>query len=90
MTKPEPCDEQIVLRLPATLRQAIEQMAVAENRSVANAARCLLQSAVEREAAPVTGGELTTHEQMIAAAYLREAGIPDASIRQVMEGKPAA
>jgi hypothetical protein len=38
----------------------------------------------------VTGGALTTHKQMVAAAQLREDGIPDASIRQLLEGNPVS
>jgi hypothetical protein len=35
----------------------------------------------------VTGGELSTHNQMLAAASLREMGIGDDAIRQVLEGR---
>jgi predicted DNA-binding protein len=52
--KHEPLDSQIVLRLPVQLRQRLEEVAQQEDRSLANAARRLLErslQAVEREAA---------------------------------------
>jgi predicted DNA-binding protein len=45
--KHSPCDEQIVLRLPAELRDKIEHVAQAEGRSLANMTRRLLEKATE-------------------------------------------
>jgi hypothetical protein len=39
------CDEQLVIRMPATLRDRIEEKALQEGRSVASAARRLLEKA---------------------------------------------
>jgi predicted DNA-binding protein len=44
-----PCDEQIVLRLPAELRDKIEHVAASEGRSLANMTRRLLQKAVQSD-----------------------------------------
>jgi hypothetical protein len=38
----------------------------------------------------LTNGELSTYKQMVAAAHLREIGVPDNSIRQLLEGKPVS
>jgi len=38
----------------------------------------------------VTAGQLSTHNQMISAAALREIGVGDLAIRQVFEGKPVS
>ena len=40
------CDQQIVLRLPAELRDRIETVAASEGRSLANMTRRLLERAV--------------------------------------------
>jgi hypothetical protein len=42
----EQCSEQIVVRVPPTLRDRLEAAAAAEGRSLANMARRLLESAV--------------------------------------------
>jgi predicted HicB family RNase H-like nuclease len=51
--KPEQCNEQIVLRLPPTLRERVEAAAAAEGRSLSNMTRRILErwAAEHREGA---------------------------------------
>ena len=44
-----PCDEQIVVRIPATLKDRLEEVALQQRRSVSSAARLLLEKAVQPE-----------------------------------------
>jgi hypothetical protein len=48
MKQKELC-EQIVLRVPSTLRDAVARVAAADDRSLAYAARKLLERAVQQE-----------------------------------------
>jgi hypothetical protein len=38
----------------------------------------------------VTAGQLSTYNQMLSAADLREIGVSDSAIRQLFEGKPVS
>ena len=47
--KHKQCDQQIVLRVPSSLRDKIEHRAAAEGRTLANMARRILETATDHD-----------------------------------------